>query len=208
MAQQKEPVLSEAEGSVVTPARFAQGQTYEAWLASIERNKARFQDNYDGTRLADDDARAFRELLALPNGPARCLALGEDWCPDVFRGLPVMARIAEACDMELRVFFRDQHKDIMAEFLKHGEHESIPTFVFYTREHRYIGHWIERPALANEQMPELRKLQEPLRNPDLPQAERQKYIQAYIDFQNGPVWASWRDATVREVRELLEERCR
>ena len=208
MAQQKEPVLSEAEGSVVTPARFAQGQTYEAWIASIERNKARFQENYDGTRIADDDARAFRELLALPNGPARCLALGEDWCPDVFRGLPVMARIAEACDMELRVFFRDQHKDIMAEFLKHGEHESIPTFVFYTRDHRYIGHWIERPALANEQMPELRKLQEPLRNPDLSQEERQKYIQAYIDFQHGPVWAGWRDATVREVRELLEERCR
>jgi hypothetical protein len=208
MAQQKEPVLSEAEGSVVTPARFAQGQAYEAWLASIERNKARFQENYDGTRLADDDARAFRELVALPNGPARCLALGEDWCPDVFRGLPVMARIAEACDMELRVFSRDQHKDIMAEFLKHGEHESIPTFVFYTREHRYIGHWIERPALANEQMPDLRKLQEPLRNPDLPQEERQRYIQAYIDFQHGPVWAGWRDATVREVRELLEERCR
>jgi hypothetical protein len=194
--------------SVVTPERFAQGLAYEAWLQQIDRNQARFQENYDGAAIGEDDARAFRELVALPNGPARCLALGEAWCPDVFRGLPVMARIAEASGMELRVFFRDQNKDIMAEFLNQGEHESIPTFVFYTKDHRYIAHWIERPAKANEEMPLLRDLTAPLRNPDLPQEERQKYIQAYVDFQNGPVWGGWRDATVREIRELLEQRCR
>jgi hypothetical protein len=191
--------------SVVTPERFAQGQSYSDWLASIDRNQARFQENYDEFTLSDDDARAFRELVAKPNGPAKCLALGEAWCPDVFRGLPVMAKIAEASGMELRVFFRDQHKDIMAEFLNRGEHESIPTLVFYTEDHQYIAHWIERPAMANEQMPELRKLQEPLRNPELPEDERKKYIQMYVDFQHGPIWGGWRDAEAREIRELLEQ---
>ena len=52
-----------------------------------------------------------------------------------------MARIAEASGMELRVFFRDQNKDIMSEFLKFGEHESIPTLVFYTKDHEYIAHY-------------------------------------------------------------------
>ena len=198
MTQQKE--------SVVTPERFSQGQTYEQWLQAIDRNQARFQENYDGTQLSDDDARALRELVERPDGPARCLALGEAWCPDVFRGLPVMARIAEASGMELRIFFRDQHKDIMAEFLKEGEHESIPTLVFYTKDHRYIAHWIERPALANEEMRQLQELTAPLRNQDISQEERQKLIKAYIDFQQGPVWAGWRGATVREIRELLEQR--
>lgn len=198
MAQQKE--------SVVTPERFAQGMPYERWLEAIDRNQARFQENYDGTHLSDEDTRAFQSLVQAPDGPARCLALGEAWCPDVFRGLPVMARIAEASGMELRVFFRDQNTDIMAEFLKHGEHESIPTLVFYTKDHRYIGHWIERPALANEEMPKLRELTEPLGNPDLAQEERQKHIKAYIDFQHGSVWGGWRDATIQEIRELLEHR--
>ncbi len=199
MTQQKE--------SVVTPERFEQGMTYETWMQTIDRNQARFEENYQGTKISESDAQAFQELVARPNGPAKCLALGEAWCPDVFRGLPVMARIAEASGMELRVFFRDQNKDIMAEFLKHGEHESIPTFVFYTEEHRYLAHWIERPALANEQMPELDKLTAPLRDPDISQEERQRLIQAYIDFQHGPIWARWRDATVRELRELLEQHC-
>lgn len=191
--------------SVVTPERFTQGITYDQWMEQIGRNQARFTENYEEMQLSDDDARVLKELAGREKGPARCLALGEDWCPDVFRGLPVMARIAEASGMELRIFFRDQNKDIMEEFRKGGEHESIPVFVFYTKDHDYIAHWIERPALANEQMTELRELTEPLRDPDISQEERQKLIKAYIDFQHGPVWDGWRQATVREVRELLEE---
>jgi hypothetical protein len=199
MVQQKE--------SVVTPERFAQGLTYAQYLSGVERNKRRFEENYDETTVSDNDARALRELVALPRGPARCLVLGEDWCPDVFRGMPVIARIAEAGGMEMRVFPRDQNKDIMSEFLNRGEHESIPVAVFYTRDHEYIGHWIERPVLANEQMPELRKISAPLQNQELPEEERQKHIEAYREFQHGPIWSGWRQATIKEIRALLEERC-
>jgi hypothetical protein len=48
--------------------------------------------------------------------------------------------------MELRVFPRDDNLDIMSEVpLNRGESQSIPTLVFYTSDHRYIAHWIERP---------------------------------------------------------------
>ena len=198
MTQQKE--------SVVTRERFAQGQPYDEWIKGIDRNLERFQENYEGTHISDEDAAALKALVARPNGPARCLALGEAWCPDVFRGLPVMARIAEVSGMELRVFFRDQNNDIMAEFLKHGEHESIPTLVFYTKEHEYIAHWIERPAKANEEMSKLQELTAPLRNADITPEEREKHIKAYVEFQQGPIWAGWRDAAVSEIRQLLEEK--
>jgi hypothetical protein len=184
---------------VVTPERFAQGLTYEQWIAAIDRNQERFQENYEATELSEEDRRVFRELVAGPDGPARCLALGEAWCPDVFRGLPVMARVAEACGMELRVFFRDQNKDIMAEFLNQGEHESIPTFVFYTHDHRYLCHWIERPALANEEMHLMLKIFEG--------RPREEALADYLAFQKAPVWAGWRRETVREIRELLTKHC-
>ena len=198
MTQQKE--------SVVTPERFAQGQPYDEWIKGIDRNLERFQENYDGTHVSDENAAALKELVARPNGPARCLALGEAWCPDVFRGLPVMARIAEASGMELRVFFRDQNSDIMSEFLKNGEHESIPVLVFYTKDHEYIAHWIERPEKANEEMSKLQELTAPLRNADITPEEREKHIKAYVEFQHGPVWAGWRDAAISEVRQLLEDK--
>jgi thiol-disulfide isomerase/thioredoxin len=119
---------------VVTPERFASGLTWEEWLQAIRRNRDKFEYNYQETVLTPEDVAALRELVAAPDGPAKVLALAEDWCPDVFRGLPVMAKMAQAAGMELRIFFRDQNLDIMDEFLKDGQFRSIPTFVFYTRD--------------------------------------------------------------------------
>ena len=197
--------MTQQQESVVTPERFESGLTWQQYFADkVIRNRDKFQFNYDETRISDEDAAALRALVALPNGPARVLVLGEDWCPDVFRGLPVLVRIAEAAGLELRVFPRDDNLDIMKEFLKDGEHQSIPTAVFYTRDHRYICHWIERPAKANAEMGEMQKLFEGLDR----EKDRDLMRDRYNEFQTGPTWSSWREATVKEIRALLEEKSR
>jgi len=200
MVQQKE--------SVVTAERFSQGMTYEQYLGSIERNQKRFQENYDGTTVSAEDAAKFEELMARPHGPAKFIVVGEDWCPDVFRGMPVFQRLAEATGMEMRVFPRDQHKDIIAEFLNGGEFESIPVAVFYTKDMEYLTHFIERPARANEQMKDLAPMYARLRKPDMTDEEKAAARQEYIDFQNGPVWGGWRQETIREVLASLDEKTR
>src|SRR3989304_4213408 len=99
--------------SVVTPERFISGMTWEQYLNHIQRNREKFEYNYRETRLTDEDIAALRRLVETPEGPARVLALAEDWCPDVFRGLPVVARIAGGAGLELYIFPRDQNPDIM-----------------------------------------------------------------------------------------------
>jgi hypothetical protein len=195
--------MTQQRESVVTPERFASGFTWEEYLERTNRNREKFEYNYQETRLSDDDVAAFKRLVEKEGGPAKMLILAEDWCPDVFRGLPVLVRIAEAAGLEVRIFPRDENLDIMNEFLNRGQHQSIPTAVFYTRDHRYIAHWIERPAKANAELGEIQKLFEGLDR----DKDRQLMRQRYEEFQRGPIWASWRDATVREVRELLEEKC-
>lgn len=200
MVQQKE--------SVVTSGRFNAGMTYEHYVGSVERNQKRFQENYDATVVSSEDAAKFKALMTRPGGPAKLLVLGEDWCPDVFRGLPVFARLAEATGLELRVYPRDQNKDIMAEFLMGGEFEAIPVAVFYTKDMRYIAHFIERPALAQEQMKDLVPMYARLRKPDQTPEEQAAAKQEYIDFQNGPVWGGWRQETIREVTAMVDEKTR
>ena len=190
--------MTQSVQSVVTPERFASGLTYQQYIESIMQNQDRFQMNYEGTTVSEQEATALRALVAKENGPAKVLVLGEDWCPDVYRGLPVLAKLAEAAGMELRVFPRDENLDIMNEFLKDGEYQSIPTAVFYTKDHRYITHWIERPRKANEEMPQMRKLYEG--------RTREEAAPDVRKFHEGPIWAGWRDATVTEIRELLEEK--
>ena len=191
--------------SVVTQERYAKGMTYAEYLASIERNQKRFEENYAGTQIAAADIAAFKALMAKPNGPAEVMVIGEDWCPDVFRGMPVFAKLAEATGIDMRVFKRDENKDIIGEFLKDGEHESIPVAVFYTKDHHYIAHFVERPVLANEEMRTiLVPMYQRLRKADPNAEEKEAIKQEYIAFQNGPVWSNWRDETVRECIRLIE----
>jgi hypothetical protein len=88
--------------------------------------------------------------------------------------------------------------DIMNEFLNQGEHQSIPVFVFYTKDHRYIAHWTERPAKANAELGEMQAM--------FAGKEQEERRALYNEFQQGPVWASWRQATVQELRALLQEK--
>ncbi len=190
-----------SETSVVTPERFATGLTsFEAWMDAIPERKDEFQSHYDDYVPDADDIAAVKKLVE--SHGVKVLTIGEHWCPDVWRGLPVMARITEATGMEHRIVFRDQNIDIMSEFLKDGEFESIPTMVFYDRDHNYLGHWIERPVLANEQMQEIRQRVMPDGAP--PEGpERDKVMGEYRAETNERA-PEWRHATLKELRELLE----
>ena len=189
-----------SETSVVTPERYSQGFDYMAYMNEIKVNKARFEGFYDSSALSEGDSAAFRELASRDNGPKKMLVLGEDWCGDVVRGLGVLARICEAADMEMRIFPRDSHHDIMNEFLKEGKWMSIPVAVFYTGGHDYICHWIERPAIAEREM---HRIETDIRaeNPDIDDQafgrQRRQRTAAKAD--------EWIAATVVEIRELLEK---
>ena len=187
--------------SVVTPQRFATGlPSFKDWMAAIGQRQTEFQRHYEDFQLSAQDAEYFKKLVA--DRGLKAFVIGEDWCPDVWRGLPVMAKVAEATGMEVRYFMRDQNKDIMAEFLNKGEFESIPTVVFYDGEHNYLGHWIERPQLALDDMARLRKeILEPAPREDGPerQAAQAKYREA-----TAAKAGDWRHASLKEMRELIE----
>lgn len=187
--------------SVVTPERFSTGiLTFGAWMEAIPERHKEFQRHYDEYTPDPDDIEAVTKLVR--EHGVKALVLGEHWCPDVWRGVPVMAKIAEATGMEVRYFMRDENKDIMNEFLNQGEFESVPTIVFYDGNHRYLGHWIERPAQANQEMEPLRAILQGAPQEDGP--ERQEALGRYREA----TWAAapgWRDATLKEVRQLLEQ---
>ena len=189
-----------SETSVVTPERFAEGmQTFEEWMGAIEVRKTEFLRHYEEFDPNADDIAAITKMVEERGVKALCL--GEDWCPDVWRGIPVISKVSEATGMELRIFFRDKNKDIMSEFLNQGEFESVPTIVFYDGDHNYLGHWIERPTLANDEMEGLRGMLSGVERgtPEFDEAR---------DRYNEETWklaGNWRHASVAEFRALLEK---
>jgi thiol-disulfide isomerase/thioredoxin len=191
-------------------ARWEKGITYDAYKAAMTRNQERFSENEQKVVLDPETVRIFKSL---PQG-TRILVLAEDWCGDVVANLPILGRLAkEVPGLDVRVFYRDQNPDLIERWLNQGKYQSIPVFVFFDREFRELGHWIERPASVTERRAEARKKIFAARpeygSPDAPvdqlpedvrtrlQAELQKMRDDMVPFANAEV--------LRELRELVSK---
>src|SRR6476659_2499455 len=128
--------------TVVTHERFEQGMTYDEFKAQMTRNQERFAANERGLVLAPADVDVFRRLPR----PLDVLVLADDWCGDVIDNLPILGRLAaESGKLNLRIFLRDQHPDLMDNYLNRGEFRSIPVFAFFDDDFHEIGRFTERP---------------------------------------------------------------
>ncbi len=187
--------MATASVEIVTPERFAQGYTWTEYMDVIKANRDRFLKNYEEFHITEDDAAFFRAFNA-KKGPVKLLAIGEDWCPDVVRGLPVAARLAEAGGFEMRIFPRDANLDLMDQYLWRHKYQCIPVFVFFDKDWRELGHWIERPAIGYKFIADIR---EELTRNNLSEEETLKAIRERREGVQG----QWMRETVREIREQI-----
>lgn len=232
-------MTTDSVSRVITSERFASGMTFEEYLAFVgtAENLAREGNDglkrvdrsgqmgtwYEAARLEEHQAAALRWLAAQPDGPAKALAISEDWSSDCRRDIPMLARAAEAAGLELRIFNRDgprfstaprpsadesPNADIMAQFLNHKRGEtfqSIPVIAFFTKDMRYLYHYQEYPAIYEKD----RIVYGHIRVPR--PGETAEQTQARIDKEFGELLASpffrvWACAAVDEMVSALHRR--
>lgn len=226
--------------SVVTPERFASGMTFEQWVAyvatpeNLKREASQglprkdwsdyLRTAYKEATLSDHQVAAIRWLASQPQGPAKILVLAEEWSSDCRRDVPMLARLAEAGGLELRIFRRDGQRygtsprpslaeapdsnaDIMAEFLneKNGQTwQSIPVAVFYTRDLAYLYHYTEYPAIYHKDR--LLGYIRSQRSGETPEQTKARADQAFMDLQRSPFFKIWACAGVDAILTALHER--
>ena len=110
----------------VTPERFAEGMTFDQYVAFIgtPENLKReatggasrrdyshfFAEAFRNSRLTDFQIEALTRLASMRGGPSKLLVISEDWSSDCRRDVPTFARIAAVTGMDLRIFTRDGQK--------------------------------------------------------------------------------------------------
>jgi hypothetical protein len=226
--------------SVVTPERFASGMTFDEYVRDIAtpENLARegsggearrdwsgfFRTAYAETQLTEAQTAALKWLAAQPGGPAKILAISEEWSSDCRRDIPSVARMAAVAGLELRIFRRDGQRfgrsqkptlaeapdsnaDIMAEFLneKNGQTwQSIPVVVFYTRDLQYLCHYTEFPAMYHKD-----RVVAAVRAPRPGESAEETRTRGQRDFfalQASPFFQLWKAAAIEEMLSMLHER--
>jgi hypothetical protein len=235
--------------SAVTPERFAKGRTFDEYVkyaggpenlareafggyfadggsfgAPRKDNSAIFRDRYARVRLNDQQTAAIKWLAAQPNGPAKILVISEDWSSDCRRDVPMLARLAEAGGMELRIFNRDGAKvlgtrrpdpaaapdanhDLMLEFMKkteRGEWASVPVAVFYTKDFRELHRYIEFPAIYHKDL--VRGHQQAARSGETEAQTKERSAREFLALQQSPFFDIWASAGIDEILSALHEK--
>ena len=125
---------------------LSRGLTYGEYRQRIEKNSEVFDEVYRDPAFTAADLDVLRRLP-----PLLIVAIGEDWCPDVFHTLPTWARLAEELPgWSLRVFERDRNLRLMDSFLYREKSRRIPVYAFYDRNRSLQTWWSGRGAEAQE----------------------------------------------------------
>ena len=193
MAQEKIPLDAQ---------RFATGMAWKDYLAQMGDTKARTEENYNKASLTAEEKQFFSSLGQVKH----VLMLAENWCGDVHRNSPMIARIVEAMPgAELRVHLRDQNPDLTDCFLNNG-YRSIPIVVFFDQDWNELARWIERAAAATQKMLAIRSRTVDVAPADQQEAAMNEFRAQMVAAYHAPAAESlWRDA-VKEIRQLLELR--
>ncbi len=138
------------ESISVSAARFAQGMTFDEYVAfsATPQNLAReateggkrldrsgqLRSLFDSYKLEPQQAEALQWIAAQPDAPKRVLVISEEWSSDCRRDVPMLQRVADALGAEMRIFVRDGDKwsgtpeptdapnaDLMRQFLNRKE---------------------------------------------------------------------------------------
>jgi hypothetical protein len=152
------------------------------------------------------------------------LVISEEWSSDCRRDVPVLARLAEAGGLELRIFTRDGQKilgtrrpdpavapdanhDLMLAYMNEkggSEWASVPVAVVYTRDFRELCRYIEYPQIYHKDS--IRGRQQAARPGETEAQAKERGLREFLALQASPFFDVWACAAVDEILSALYEK--
>ncbi|WP_378186290.1 thioredoxin family protein [Aquimarina sp. W85] len=134
--------------SALLATGMSTGKEQSEALTNYSMLNERRMKRLDKTLVID---QAIGAAIAEMEVDSTWLVITEGWCGDAAQSLPVLNKIAALNPgIDLRIVFRDQHLDLMDNFLT-NKGRSIPKLIAYSKmEERILFTWGPRPSTATK----------------------------------------------------------
>ena len=130
---------------------YEEGTTLEEYMAHMSTLKEESFSVLEQFSLPKDTE--FFHQLKKEN--LHFLIITEDWCGDAMMINPIVRKIAEVADVEVRVALRDKDTDLIDRHLTNGG-RAIPIVLFLNEEGELIGKWGPRAPEVQQIVDEYR----------------------------------------------------
>lgn len=131
---------------------FEKAITAEEYINSMNKNKEGLLHIYNQFHTPDDESFFQR----IKNKNLRVVVLTEDWCGDAMLNVPILLRLAENSNIEVRMLYRDQNLELMDQYLTNGKSRSIPIFIFINDQGEEVAKWGSRAEIVQQFVDESR----------------------------------------------------
>lgn len=178
---------------------FAKGLTTKQYIDGMQTHKENLQKVYESFHLSEANKEA---LLAMPTDGMKVIVLTEDWCGDAMVNIPILLRIIEATNIDVRFILRDSNLELMDQYLTNGTARSIPIFIFIDEKGNELAVWGPRAAKIQQRFDEV-KAQLPSEDaPDF----KDKQLAMFKEFvgQFTEDYATWQIIADSIIDKLIE----
>jgi len=148
---------------------FDEAISLEAYMDNMATHKENSFLIYEKFDCPEDDE--FIEVLkkVQPN----ILVITEDWCGDAMMNNPILRKIAEAANLDVRAVFRDENLELIDQYLTNGG-RSIPVYLLLDKDGEVLAKWGPRAATLQEYVMGQRE--------SLPSSEEPEFKEAQNNF--------------------------
>ncbi|RHW32450.1 thioredoxin family protein [Neobacillus notoginsengisoli] len=126
---------------------FSKGMSVQDYIDGMKTHKEEMLEVLEQFNLSE---LQIASLEALKGKKLRVIALSEDWCGDAMLNNPILLKIADAADMEVRFLLRDENVELMDQYLTNGTSRAIPIYIFIDGEGKEYAHWGPRAQKVQE----------------------------------------------------------
>lgn len=147
---------------------FEEAATIQQYMDNMSQLKEPSYMIYNSFDVPKD-----RFITQLKESGLKILVITEDWCGDAMLNNPIIRKVTEAANIEMRATLRDADTDLIDRYLTNGG-RAIPIYLLLNAEGEVVEKWGPRA-------PELQELVMNLRG-QLPDKEDPSFEQAQLEM--------------------------
>lgn len=149
---------------------FEESASMKTYMDAMSQLKEQSFAIYERFELPED--AAFIEKLK--NANVHILAITEDWCGDAMINNPIIRKVAEAADVEIRTALRDADTDLIDRYLTNGG-RAIPMYLILNEAGEVIITWGPRAPQLQQLVTDLRATLPDKEDPFFEEAQKAVY---------------------------------